>query len=516
MSLTDFKGSPWARSHPAYRGAALTMNPAPEYANSEVLIASLYRTISLFNAEEALSISEGRVPIRGRELDRSIVHYRDHRDRGRKPGHAALDGDSIHALLHNVLESPKLPNQSTKRFLQVTPLVGETASFSGSARLAGNPWPAGAVVRQMVWLGSADSLAARDTWARLFNALGVHDDDDVFARFLRDEVSAWTGATWGAELAMPDGEEAVCLPHGELDGLASPARQFCQDLDAVLAAKSVMTRRQWTSLLEALVRIAAVGHVAWVCEVHRQLWQCVQQSLAGVDLPDDLRATIYPRNFGYLTYGMGAVSELKDRTSAYLGARLGLNAVLWSLDECGATFAGKLSSAESVAALCALVKKNRAALVGVHGILDDLSDREARTLLCRKGVGSNVMEFARHVLYQRQVANPILRGYDQGYVLRKRSAAKSSPWICAPGPVAILLLAHCSLAKLAGPRSVHRLAQHMAAYGIVVDHRKIDSNELGAQLRMLGLVLDSPDAESGMLLVPPFPQARSNREGAGR
>ena len=102
------------------------------------------------------------------------------------------------------------------------------------------------------------------------------------------------------------------------------------------------------------------------------------------------------------------------------------------------------------------------------------------------------------------VTNPVLRGYDQGFVLRKRGPAKSSPWICAPGPGAVLMLVHCSLAKLAGPRSVHRLAEHMAAYGIVVDHRKIDSNELGSQLRMLGLVLDSPDAESGMLLVPPF------------
>jgi hypothetical protein len=27
---------------------------------------------------------------------------------------------------------------------------------------------------------------------------------------------------------------------------------------------------------------------------------------------------------------------------------------------------------------------------------------------------------------------------------------------------------------------------------------------LGRNLRMLGLILDSPDAESGMLLVPPF------------
>ena len=55
-----------------------------------------------------------------------------------------------------------------------------------------------------------------------------------------------------------------------------------------------------------------------------------------------------------------------------------------------------------------------------------------------------------------------------------------------------------------GPRSVRRLAQHLEGYGIRADHRDIAQNDLGHQLRMLGLVLDSPDAESGMLLVPPF------------
>ena len=63
---------------------------------------------------------------------------------------------------------------------------------------------------------------------------------------------------------------------------------------------------------------------------------------------------------------------------------------------------------------------------------------------------------------------------------------------------------HCALAGMGGPRSIHRLGQHLAAYGIAVDRYDIARNDLGHQLRMLGLVLDSPDAESGMLLLPPF------------
>jgi hypothetical protein len=203
MSLAEFKASPWAKSHPQYKAAALSVTPAPEYANSEVLVAGLYRTIGLHG------LSEGMVPIKGRELDRNIGIRRDRRT---KPGGASLEGDALHALLHDVLESPKLPNQSTKRFVQVTPLVGETASFSGSARLAGNPWPAGALVRRMVWLGSTSDEAAKARWASLFDALMVHDDDDVFARFLRDELSAWTGISWGPACVLPDANDVQCLP----------------------------------------------------------------------------------------------------------------------------------------------------------------------------------------------------------------------------------------------------------------------------------------------------------------
>src|SRR3546814_381297 len=136
-----------------------------------------------------------------------------------------------------------------------------------------------------------------------------------------------------------------------------------------------------------------------------------------------------------------------------------------------------------------------------------MGDLENRTLLCRKGIGSNINECVTYSLQQRQTANPLLRGYDQGYLLRKRGTHSSSPWIVSLGPVAAIALVHCSLSGVAGPRSVHRLAQHLAQYGVSMDHRDIPQNELGQQLRMLGLVLDSPDAESGMLLVPPFRQA---------
>jgi hypothetical protein len=45
---------------------------------------------------------------------------------------------------------------------------------------------------------------------------------------------------------------------------------------------------------------------------------------------------------------------------------------------------------------------------------------------------------------------------------------------------------------------------------MIIDYNDIAKNDLGNQLRLLGLVLDSPDAESGMLLSPPFATGQEN------
>ncbi|RNJ64062.1 MAG: hypothetical protein EDM03_06915 [Porphyrobacter sp. IPPAS B-1204] len=496
MTLEKFRDDPWRNSQRAYQVSALAMSPAPEYASSEVILSSLYRHIGLEGA------SERTVPQNGRELDRTVQKSRD---RSKKPDAAALDADTFHMMLHAVLESPKLPNQSSKRFLQVTPLVPQAATFSGSARLSSNSWPAGSLIRRMVWLGSPDGQSAVAMWQRLFDALTVTETDDVFARFLQSEIEAWSPTT---KWAPVDPEDQPLLDPLDARGLNYPARRFVRDLDAIIAAKGSMTRRQWTSLLEAIIRLASVAHVAWLCDVHAKSWECIRAAMkgAGPADEDEVRATIFPRSFDFLSYGDRALPGIKDRASAFLQARLGINAALWALEEIGVE-PNSISSSTAIAEVCDQLRENSDALASlkISHIMSEVDERETRALLCKKGIGSNIMEFARHVLGQRQAANPVLRGYDQGFVLRKRGTHNSSPWVVGLGPVSVLALVHCALAGTTGPRSVRRLTQHLGGYGVIVDYQDIPTNDLGHQLRMLGLVLDSPDAESGMLLVPPFP-----------
>jgi hypothetical protein len=363
----------------------------------------------------------------------------------------------------------------------------------------------------MVWLGSKDNTSALILWKELFSALNVGDNDDVFARWLEQETSAWIDIPNRWELApIPEGEIALLVKEDFQNVSFLPARQFIKDLRAIIQAKDSMTRRQWTSLLEAVIRLAAVSHVTWLCDVQSRMWGLLSAALSNGDAPSDeseARSLLFPEAPQYMTYGGKALQGLKDKASGYLSARLGINALLWSLEQIGAPYEGDISSSKGVAELCQCIHKNKDSLVKIRAreIITDLREREARALLCKKGIGANLLEFARHVLGQRQTAVHLLRGYDQGYVLRKKGSSPSSPWIVSLGPVAVLAFVHCALAGMGGPRSIHRLGQHLAGYGLIVDRHDIARNDLGHQLRMLGLVLDSPDAESGMLLLPPFP-----------
>jgi len=503
MSYLNFRESPWKRenTHPIYKDSSFAMNPAPEYANSEVLLASLYRTIGF------PTVSEGIVPQNGRDLDKIIYSQRDKKHSSVKK--TTIDLDTWITVLHGILESPKLPNQSSKRFLQVTPLIPQFAIFSGSARLSSNSWPAGSLIRRMVWLGSENSASAEALWKDLFIALSVNEDDDIFARWLEEETKCWTSKNeW--KYIQPSKAEVGVLDYkdiSEIDFL--PARVFVKDLKAIINAKNLVTRRQWTSLLEAILRIGAVAHVIWLCDFQSRTWAILNDALNKKEsIKENLKEELFPTQPQYMSYGGKALNSLKDKISSYLAARLGINNLLWSLEEIDKPFKGSIDNVNGIYELSLHINKNIEQLTS-HKTQErffDLKERESRVLNCKKGIGSNIFEFIRHVLGQRQTASPLLRGYDQGYFMKKKGGHSSSPWVVSLGPVAIITLVHCSLSEMSGPRSVFRLGQHLAAYGIAVDGRDIARNDLGSQLRMLGLVLDSPDAESGMLLLPPFAQ----------
>lgn len=497
MATKDFLDSPWGNSHHLFENAIFSIHRAPEFSTGEVVLSSLYR------ASGFKDVPESKVKGLGEALSKAA-------DRARKKEgkRGVIQPDTWRTVLDRLVQSPKVAKQSSKRFMSLSPVVPDAALYSGAARLTGNPWNPGQLVKRIIQLGAASDADASRTWQSLHEALGVNANDDVWARWLQDEFEVRRQGVDGWHLT--DMPALGMFPGVDRSGIQYPAKQFVADLDGVIAAKQAMTRRQWISLLEAVLRIGAVSHVLWVCDVNDRIWwltrNIIENGATSIPATDaEVSEQLLDVKKRMLSFGHPAIPILRDYASRYLSARLGLNCTLWALDGLGAKVA-KMDSAAGIRAFLETVKTERDGLfsAGVLNSYHQLQDREVRTIACKKGIGSNLMEFAQYTLGQRQTMDETLRGYDQGYFLRKRGEARNSPWVLALGPASVLAMAHCCLHEVKGPRSVQRLAKHLSSYGIEFDLHGLNDSDLGRQLRMLGLVLDSPDAESGMLLVPPF------------
>jgi len=515
MTPADFVKSPWAKSsiHDAYASSFLHMRPAPEYASGEVVLASTYRQVGFASD----IVTEGKVPALGREFQR-------HLEKGRRPdkhdSSAGIDAEAWRRIVTGTLRSPKQPNQAAKRFLQISPVVPDAALYSLSARLSANSWNPGALVGKLVQFGESSAVAAQELWNALFHALSVDADDDIWAQFLQCEFVSWRPKSMECLWKTPrelDRDDAVHAWH--TSPATIPASRFVKDLPKILALKHQLTRRQWVSLIEAVLRLGTASHVLWTCRANIQCFQLVRDVINGDAPPDasDLR-----RHFGvgsgFWRYGQYASSTITNAATGFVKARAGLNLALHQLETtCGPTqLVHCLDNLESIASLLRWLSsvRDRFDAVAFRTNYQNVIEADQRLVAGDKGISSNVKEFLRHVLGQRQTAEPGLDSYDQGFFLAKQGSHRSARWAVSLGPVSVLALVHACTRDAQGPRTVDDFCKHLGEYGLEVEAQDIPGSALGQTLRNLGLVLDSPDAEGGMVLVSPFELARSDGVGA--
>lgn len=492
--LENFELAPFKEMHKGYDESFLNMRPAPEYASGEVILSSLYRAVGL------PGVSEGKVP----ELGQSFAH----RVKTGETEQNVLDHDTWKIVLYKTLESPKLPSQSTKRFMLLCPVAPGVAAYSGSARLTKNSWNPGSLVHRMVRLGSNSNEEADQTWKRLFNSLSVVDGvDDPWANLLKGEFHCWEeeGRAWEYNTLKH-------VPHLESwQSPGSPASQFVQDLGKVLGLKGKLTRRQWISIVESLLRVASVSHVMWLCRVNERAFGVLHGALRGQP-PDNvtkLQECLFASHPATWHLGQPILPAVRSLARDYLAARVGINYLLYVAEDMGFLFGGENEEIGTPAwfqKFASYIHENRDKFNALQTLKKHqfLVEKDPRILACKKGIGKNLVEFSRHVLGHRQAADERLVIYDQGFFAEKSANYQSAPWVLSLGPAAVMMFCHCCAAGSHAPRTVENLCEHLAEYGIGVKPNDLVLSELGQTLRNLGLVLDSPDAEGGMVVMDPF------------
>lgn len=517
MELSEFESAPTRQRHAVYEDSFL-YTTAPEWSTGEVLLAAACRGLVLGVSESAVDLENiGRTPLvmpasaGGPQTWERLLTERD----------------GIASPLRHGQYSPL----ASRQLMPIVPSIARIAGVLGK-RLRSR-WNPTNLLLEAAGAGAGPGRG-QSILRELGGALEVTENDDVFARFLEQSLQAGLQEFLSPPAANPPyttlalrDENARAFRHGGPARRLSPAERFCADLPAVLGLKQTLSRRQWTVLLEALLRLGLGAHVLWTCNANAVAWGWVLAVASGRNppTPAEVEAAIWQTHeetSPILELGANGEPLIARMIERYSYARTGLNVLLCRLDDAGAAWQpvspvgfSTHPPRDAPAALAAF-------LGHVHGsrlLIDrgdagqwlrirvgELFDRESdlRALAkCDSGYTKNLFEFARHVLGQVDAQDPDQRCYDLSYLLA--FSGKRKPLPAQPGPAMLVMLVHACCETSPGmPVSLDDFRRHLGDYGLRVPAGELVHGRTGRDLAMLGLVVDSPDAAGGRLLVRPF------------
>lgn len=507
MKLAQFHIDPFGQNHSQYVSSCLSIGVQPEYATGDVLLGSCYRELKLVKIQE------------------SKVNLEDVYQLPERLGSDSAPIELWDFVFDKALRSPVRPKERSFRPLpQLVPLVPSLGEFSGVLGSPRSRWNPGRLATYVLACGAGP----RDFYevARsLANAIDVaEEEDDQFAVFLEQRISPLLQDPKGTfdKDWQESGLKWSQVPYRDYakDPL-SPAEAFAQDLEELIGLKRLLTRRQWCALVESLLRLGLSAHVLWVCRLNWVVWRWALDVLGGIDPPseDEVEHKVWSGHLGYgafLESGQSSDSYFKRQVESYVTGRLGINLLLHALEDANAGWTlsvqgGRgLPAAKQISQLldhifsfrtCLHSEPKNWAMSKLGGILDDQSSKVSG----RSGAPKNLYEFLAHTLRRRPSKDPLLNEHDQGYLLAKLSGAQNAPWLVRPGPVLLLAMCYATEKSMHGaPITLQHLARRFSYYGVRLSTGDLQDGPIANDLGALGVLVDSPDAGGGRLVLNPF------------
>lgn len=526
MRVQEFKDDPTGRSragknHPAYDNSILE-TVSPEYSIGEMILGSIYRGLLLERPESTIDL----------KMIESLPEKLS----------SELLGDS--ELWRIILEqgqsglaSPVRGGQKSGGLLpQLMPLVPEIAYHAcvlgAKGRSRWNPYNL-----LMHAIGGGLGNRGIQLIVSLGKALNIENEDDIFARLVsRAFEPTVTRPLFPVYSTISNlSPEYLRAFRGSITVIpsCSPAERFCKDLDSVLLLKNKLTRRQWTVLLEALLRVGMSTHILWVCRINVACWEQILSIVDGNDVPSESKIEIYlwqshRDTNALLEFGHDAELLIKQLMVKYVYARFGINLLLCLLEEAGCSWpeirpigyssADDTSASKNIRLFLEHIVSHKAELetasIAQGGAstsqwlqitCSELLDDKLTLVRSQSGFTNNILEFVRYSLGQVVTSDPEMRSYDQAYLLANVGRKEKPLWITRPGPAMLISLVHaCCYGQGTIPASIEDFRAHLADYGLHVPTGELAKGQIGTDLESLGLVVDSPDAAGGRLLIDPF------------
>ena len=506
----------------------------PEYLTSEMLMAAFYRALGFGGLKDSTVLKNSR-----------DLHRMMYNNEGFASG--AFNGSEVKKLLEDVLLSPEEPSQKRSQkypeYLFLAPIVPETALFSNPVRLTrnlnaqgGNPWSVERLVKTLVSYCAESTEDSKRIWNCLFDKLSVahNNEEDYFAQIIQkvllnaadalrnqidgvnDRLPRWSisvNDSFDANRAKKYYKDRKCFSK------ISPLDYIRSGLLSILELKPRFSRWQWVTMLDSLLRVSSVAFVIWLLDSHRIIYQMIQSivfenGIIDTENPEDFFVREYNRHrtTTVFCYGEGSSKAEKKIVTDYGRSIIRLSFLLAYVRQIDTVTYNKIdwSSISGFIHSLELLRgtfSNEDTREHFFTALSQVLNQRSNDITLKAARIRHLIEFFR-VLRQKLVIesqNDLIRN-DQSFLVHQKADYVRAPYIVDFGSVACFVMVYCcALKDKNGTRRVFSLKdfkRYLCSFYVSV--RPSHEEQFTEQLKGLGLTMDSPDADDGLMIRNPF------------
>lgn len=479
-----------------------------------ILIASLYRNIGLSTE------TEKSTNFKAQKLYSELAGTKQIGDK--------LSNDELKLLFNSSLSIPTSTEQDKKKKFFITPFVPEIASFGLSSRNTGSPWNPGGLLVEIIANYSTSKQEFVEVSEALYNSLKVQEDEDLdwWSIFISQEFKSIC-----KELEVEDPldfqrNEFEKMYDSGINSIGGGTNRFKKnilhnsnlakcvltDLKNIIKLKSTLTRQKWLGILEAFLRLTLFNHLIYTMTLSRKYYRLIENAL------ENSKTSIGSQGLNeFLNNPQGKdhvpINLLTKRTS-YINNTVRKycyynNLIFELLKENGLEkfedFANEtdfISFTNKV--LTKLKDKNTLAIfisnfkINNESELDEISEVYPRTL-------KNIKESLEYLCSKKP---PSMSNFipDVNYIFNRKVHKGNSPYEFEMSAGLISTLTCLIFLKVDSERkfmSGIEFVKNLKDYNIELNIKDISEGKLKNTMQSLGIIIDSPDTEGGVLILKP-------------
>jgi hypothetical protein len=469
-----------------------------------ILVASLYRNLKLVSSTEITS------NVRAQDLYSAITQ-------APKIGNL-FSNDELVLLFNTSLSVPTSEAQLKQQKFWVSPLVPEIGNYGLAARNIGSPWNPGDFILEIIANYSADIEEFIEIIKALRTALEVNSkDNDIWSICIDSEFKA-ISSNLNISPAQPFDEQNFINFYNnksrkqkKLLCKANYCKNTIIDLKNIINLKDKLTRQKWIGFFEGFIRLTMFNHIIYTINLSKNYFDLIESKLlkgsSSIEEKDIARFFNLEFNLNDIRVKVGTQRKkyIRDHVESFAY----YNALISSVLEFSgyANFVDFDSEKEFEEITECILKKFK----NIDSLKDfkrEFQDKNELDLLKLKENFSSLNNITEALGYlcSRKISSKSKYISDVNFLFDKSGSSLNSPYFLKISSGLISTLTSLIFLRKGDSNSFISGLEFISGlneYNIQLSINDISAGNIKDTMLSLGIVIDCPDTEGGVLILKP-------------